>query len=123
MGRTFLEITRSNFGVNKPHRPNVWPALSERYKKQLRRKSFGTPLVPTLLRKGTLMNSIRIRVDNSSAIIWTDCPYAAVHQFGHGSIPVRGYFPVENGGVTGYRLTPYAEVQVLSAAEAELNRP
>lgn len=119
MARAFYEQTLGNFGVSGIDRPHSWPALSEGYKKYLRKKSFGTPLVPTLLRRGTLMNSIRIQTNTDSTSVYTDNPYAAVHQFGFDSrgIPARPYFPVVNG-----ELTPSANQKVQNAATQEIVR-
>ena len=116
----FWNITRESFGANKPNRPAPWPELSESYKKELREKSFGTPLVPTLLRTGTLMNSIRLAVDNDQyAVVWTDCDYASEHQFGNPflGVPARPYFPVIND-----QLTPYAENRIRQKLEAKLQQ-
>lgn len=115
MAKAFWEITRANIGPNGVDRPKPWPPLSESYKKKLREKSFGTPLIPTLLRAGTLLNSIRIISESNYAIVFSDCPYAAAHQYGYGPkrLPARPYFPVI--GQTG-NLTPYADGKVMAAA-------
>ena len=121
----FWNITRASFGVNKPDRPAEWAPLSDSYKKQLRRKSPGTPLVPTLLRSGTLLNSIRLRIEsNTTGVVWTDCPYASPHQFGSGKqhIPARTYFPVMVGLGDGYQLTPYALNRINQVINLQLQR-
>ena len=115
-GREFYEITRANFGVSGIARPHAWPALSKRYIRRLKEKSLGTPLIPTLLRNGTLRASIRIgQVMGYTILIWTDCEYAATHQWGDRdrNIPARPYFPVFGGkGDSPARLTPYAESRI-----------
>lgn len=115
-GYEFWQITRESFGANKENRPVEWSPLSEKYKKALRRKSFGTPLVPTLLRAGTLMNSIRVRVDNDSyAEVFTTCDYARTHQFGFHGVPARPYFPVIND-----QLTPYANSRITQKLQNQI---
>lgn len=116
----FWNITRMNFGVSGVDRPIAWEQLSASYVKRLQRKSLGTPLVPTLLRAGTLINSIRFgNITPTSGEVWTDCPYAAVHQFGGRAgkgayIPARPYFPVQS--TTSYgtdaQLTHYAQGKI-----------
>jgi len=111
----FWNITRMNFGINGIDRPSPWPPLSEKYQKQLRRKSFGTPLVPTLLRTGTLLNSIRVgQITATEGHVWTDCPYAAVHQFGKQPQPLRPFFPITSSTSEGGEatLTPYAQSRI-----------
>ncbi len=102
-GAEFLQITRESFGANGTNRPAPWPPLSSAYQRRI--KYFGPP---KLIRTGVLMNSIRLRVDNSQyAEVFTNCPYAAVHQFGGRHIPARPYFPV-----IGTELTPYAAERI-----------
>ena len=123
MARKFWEMTRANFGTSGRYRPSDWAALSESYLKKLKRKSFGTPLVPTLLRAGTLINSIRLRADERAGVVWTDIPYAGVHQFGEGHVPARPYFPVF-GGKDGSQatLTDKAELEIRIAAGREMDK-
>lgn len=120
MAKEFWNIARGNFGVNKANRPTPWPPLAPSYIKKLKAKSFGTPLVPTLLRSGSLLNSIRMTADQHSATVWTDNPHAATHQFGDSSrnIPARPFFPVDSNG----NLTQYADTMLFLAAATELNR-
>ena len=118
-GREFYDITRNNLGVSGVDRPHPWAPLSESYKRELRKKSLGTPLVPTLLRTGTLRASIRIGdLTNNSISIWTDCPYAAEHQFGAPwkRLPARPYFPV----IGANQLTPYAARRIEAAMTTAL---
>ena len=119
----FWSITRMNFGTSGIDRPVSWPPLSEKYIKQLRRKSFGTPLIPTLLRAGTLINSIRIgRITESEGHVWTDCPYAAVHQFGLAKMPWRPFFPITSSTSEGGEatLTPYAQGRIDAIIERKI---
>jgi phage gpG-like protein len=121
MARRFWEITRNNFGSAGEDRPEVWSPLSQSYIRQLIRKGIG-PLIPTLLRRGLLMNSIRLTSSGKTAEVWTDNPYAMAHQFGYGKIPRRAYFPVvSRENESEARLTPYAESEVLKAGKRELD--
>jgi phage gpG-like protein len=118
-GYEFWQITRESFGANKPNRPAYWAALSPFTIRYYKEKGI-SPLVPTLLRAGTLMNSIRLRVDNDQyAEVFTTCDYAATHQFGNPflGVPARPYFPVIDD-----RLTPYAEARILAKLEAKLQQ-
>lgn len=119
-GYEFWKIARANLGISGVDRPRVWSPLSYSYIKQLREKSFGTPLVPTLLRTGTLLNSIRILTENNYCEVFTNCDYAPDHQFGVPSrrLPPRPYFPVYGNG----QLTPYAEAKMILAMETEIMR-
>ena len=126
-GREFYDTTRSNFGVSGIDRPKPWPPLSESYKRELREKSFGTPLVPTLLRNGTFRASIRIgNLTNNSISIWTECPFASAHQFGvpWRNLPARPFFPVFANGPNDQnaRLTPRTEQKVLAAFTRAIER-
>lgn len=121
----FRQVTWENFGVTGVGRPRIWPPLSEYYKKELRKKSFGTPLIPTLLRTGTLMNSIRLIVNSDSSTVFTANPYAADHQFGvpWRRLPARPYFPIKNITLGGnFQLTNYAEGRIMGKLQLEANR-
>lgn len=119
-GYEFWKIARANLGISGVDRPRVWSPLSYSYIKELREKSFGTPLIPTLLRTGTLMNSIRIRPESQYCEVFTELDYAPEHQFGAPSkrLPARPYFPVYGNG----QLTPYAEAKMILAMETEIMR-
>lgn len=121
-GYEFWQITRENFGANKPNRPAPWPPLRPFTIKSYRDKYYGANLdIPTLERSGTLMNSIRLVVDNDQyAEVFTECDYATIHQFGgrngNGAfVPPRPYFPVIND-----QLTPYANQRITAALERKL---
>lgn len=117
MGKAFFDISRANLGVSGVDRPTPWPALSERYKRQLQRNSPGSPLIPTLLRSGSLLNSIRIQSDSTSCKVYSNSPYAASQQYGYKgrNLPARPYFPI-----VGDELTVFANGKVLAAANSEM---
>lgn len=116
IGYQFWRISRENLGARGVARPHEWAELSKKYIQWLKRKFPQGPFIPTLLRTGTLLNSIMLRVDNNVAEVFTDCAYAGVHQFGYKDIPERPYFPITRDG----ELTPYAERKMREAANAEM---
>lgn len=110
----FWTITRENFGANRPNRPAPWAPLKASTIKTYKRKYYGANLdIPTLLRSGRLMNSIRFEVSvNQFATVWQDASqaqYGGVHQFGGRKTPARPFFPVVSN-----TLTPYAENRILA---------
>jgi phage gpG-like protein len=124
MGKRFWEITRNNFGSAGEDRPEIWSPLSKRYIQELIRKGI-TTLIPTLLRRGILMNSIRIQSEGKTCEVFTENPYAMAHQFGNPSnnLPRRAYFPVTSGAYDeNAQLTPFADAEVRKAANQELEQ-
>lgn len=117
IGEKFLEMSKRNFGVSGQYRSQGWRPLTKKYQKRIR--YYGPP---KLVLKGNLRSSIRLSVTTSEATVYSDSPYAAVHQFGGGNnIPARPYFPVI-GSDGNYRLTKRAEFEIQNALQAELNR-
>ena len=118
----FWNITRESFGANKPNRPDIWPGLAASTIKRYKNKYYGGNLtVPTLLRSGLLLNSIRMEVNASYGRVWQDdtqCVYGVIHQFGDISkgIPARPYFPI----VGDDHLTTYAFNRINQALEMKL---
>lgn len=116
-GYEFWLITRESFGANKPNRPSYWQPLSPYTIKEYRERGI-SPLVPTLLRSGTLMNSITVGAPTDTYIeVYTTCDYATQHQFGNPilGVPARPYFPVIND-----KLTPYAAARITQALERKV---
>jgi phage gpG-like protein len=115
-GREFWLITRETFGAGGFNRPRPWAPLAERTKREYSKRGIN-PLVPTLLRAGTLMNSIRQRVEDMRTTIYSDHPDAAAHQFGdwHRHLPARPFMPITPDG---QQLTAYAEGRILRAMNA-----
>lgn len=122
IGYQFWKISRENLGSHGSHgshRPSEWRELSKNYIKWLQKHFPQGPFIPTLLRTGTLLNSIQLTVGNDVAEVWTDCAYAGVHQFGYGpmNIPARPYFPISKEG----ELTAYAQQKMLAAGNAAMD--
>ena len=117
MANRFATIVDRNFGFSGEARPETWPILSYDYAK----KFHDGQRIPTLQLTDALRQSIQID-DNShdAAVVWTDCPYAADHQFGNPekNLPARPFFPMDSAGF----ITPYAEAECLEACANELNR-
>lgn len=112
-GREFWQITRESFGANGTNRAKPWPALSAAYQKRI--KYHGPP---KLIRTGVLMNSIRLAVDNNDyAEVFTECPYASVHQYGGNHIPARPFFPV-----LGIQITQYALERINRVLDLEVRK-
>ena len=112
MAGRFREIVMENFGETGTDRPEEWPALSPKYAKRVGREEA------TLFVTGTLMNSVEIDPYNpDAAVVSTKCSYAMAHQYGEGNMPKRPFFPM-----TDLELTPYAEQQVMEAAQHEAER-
>lgn len=116
MAKRFWQITRANIGTSGVDRPKPWPALSLKYIQALKRKGQG-PFIPTLLRSGSLLNSIGLISSGNTAEVYSDSPYARAHQFGYAprNLPARPYFPAIND-----ELTDYANRQVITAAVQEI---
>jgi phage gpG-like protein len=112
MAGRFREIVMGNFGETGTDRPEEWPTLSPKYAKRVGRDEA------TLFVTGTLMDSVEIDPYNpDAAVVSTKCPYAMAHQYGEGNMPKRPFFPM-----TDLELTPYAEQQVMEAAQHEAER-
>lgn len=124
MARKFYEITLSNIGVSGEDRPAAWPPLSKNYIRYLKRKSFGTPLIPTELRKGTLRSSITIQTNHNSTTVYSNNPYIAAQQYGDAkrNLPARPFFPVMGEHGLYAELTPNAEAKILAAAIMEMGK-
>lgn len=116
MAGRFREIVLQNFGETGTDRPVEWEALrSKRYAKKVGRD------YATLYVSGKLMDSVKIDPYNQDgAVVSTDCKYANTHQWGDESrnIAERPFFPITKEG----NITPYAESQVIEAAQNEVSR-
>jgi phage gpG-like protein len=109
MAAKFKYLCMMNTGFSGIDRPHEWDALSPRYAKRVHRDFATMDLT------GNLMRSIRMQVhpDYSEVFIAPDdCPYASRHQWGDEIMPARPFFPMTEDG-----LTPYAEQEVVSAAQ------
>ena len=109
MGETLLALTRGTFH-GTANRPSPWPRL----------KKTGQP--SHLRKTDRLVNSLQLRLTNSTATVSTPVIYAATHQFGRNfgrghPIPARPFLPVLNG-----ELTPAARDQILAAARRAFER-
>jgi phage gpG-like protein len=123
IGGEIVDMTHENMGADGGPRPAPWSALSPNYAKRV------TPPVPTLLRTGRLKNSIgHGPAGQNGTVVFSDCEYAAVHQFGSSSqlnlfskarIPARPYFPIQSAGAET-QLTPYALHRLSNVVAQEL---
>lgn len=121
MGRRLINIAKGTFGPGGVNRAKPWPALSQRYMKRI--KYFGPPKL--ILHRNMIQEfDMRYRTGDTVTVS-NESPYAAIHQFGGwhhfedgvAHIPPRPFFPV-----LGNQLTPYAQRELVSAAESELQR-
>jgi phage gpG-like protein len=114
MAERFFELTRENFGESGVDRPNEWPPLSEKYAKRVKRD------YATMFLSGELELSFQWDGSNLQyAEVWSDSPYAVVHNDGDSSrnIPARPVFPIiGKSDDPQARLTDFAEQQILEAA-------
>lgn len=118
MAETFLGITRNNFGVWGVDRPEEWPALTPKYSKRVDR-TYATLYSTGNWNSGFLFESIQWDGSNPDyGIVWSDCPYAATHQFGDmdRNIPARQFMPITADG----ELTPNSFSAVMDAAETAI---
>ena len=70
-------------------------------------KKDGKPSV--LFKTGALKHSIRVgNVDNNTASVASDRPYAATHQLGSSKVPPRPFFPFDATG----NLAPFAKLRL-----------
>lgn len=113
------DIVFNNFGYSGQDRPVEWPSLSRGYAHEFHEGDT----TPTLQLSGALQESIRIEPSNGEfSRVFTDNEYAENHQWGiPGKLHARPFFPLY-GDANYSELTPFAESEVLSAANAELER-
>jgi len=96
LGNEMANIVRSNFGTSGNYRGNTWPRYSKSYAKKI-----GSS-IPTLLRSGTLKNSIRVTgIDTDTVNIGTNVIYASAQNFGSlkMNIPSRLFFPIDKNNL------------------------
>lgn len=118
IAQELIKITRNNFGPNGSMRPTPWPPYSKSYSRRV-------PGPPTLVRSGTLMNSLRFSATEKSAVIIAEGKrdYAAAQQFGYppNRLPARPYFPIITRG-GGNEVLPEAQRQIERAVDAEVQK-
>jgi phage virion morphogenesis protein len=112
-------VTEQNF-ADQGQSGNDWPGLSG--VTIARREAAGTwPGQMLQVTAGGLAPSITTRADDSSALVGSNKPYAAMMQFGGdkddfphlwGDIPARPYLPMDEDG----NLQPEAEESILDLA-------
>ena len=112
MAGRYLDIVQGTFGANGQNRPTVWSPLSPAYAKRVK------PPVPTLFRKGTLFQSLRVTFSEAQGTVWTDSPIAEFHQFGTSKMPARPFFPFYRDGSP----TQFAVDEVTKAASSAIAR-
>lgn len=112
-------VTEQNF-ADQGQSGNAWPGLSD--VTIARREESGTwPGQMLQVTAGGLASSITTRADDSSALVGSNKPYAAMMHFGGdkedfphlwGDIPARPYLPMDAEG----NLQPEAEESILDLA-------
>jgi phage gpG-like protein len=101
--------TLKNLGDEGIDRPHQWEELRSNWKKVVNRTHA------TLYWKGNLARSIQHDGLVEYAIVFSDSPYAAAHQFGEGKMPERPFLPM-----VGDNLTAMAEAVAIEAVESAL---
>ncbi len=119
MAFPLADIVYNNFGYSGQDRPVAWPALSGKYAKEYHMGD----ITPTLQLTGALQSSIQIEQSNGEYTrVFTDNEYAAMHQWGiPGQLHARPFFPLY-GDENYSELTPFAESEVVGAAQMEVER-
>jgi phage gpG-like protein len=121
--------TLKNLGDEGIDRPKEWPKLKDKgwirvagrtHKKKFRTDGgYWIDVVgrdyATLYWKGNLARSIQHDGLVEYAIVFSDSPYAAAHQFGEGKMPERPFLPM-----VGDNLTAMAEAVAIEAVESAL---
>ena len=114
------DIVLQNFGTEGIDRPTEWPQLHPVYAAT----HHDGDRTPTLVLSGELRSSIDVELGKPEyASVFTNCPYAAAHQYGESenpdqNLPARPFFPITEDG----ELTEYAQAQLVEAAEQALAR-
>jgi phage gpG-like protein len=103
--------------LNPSSRPSSWSPLTKKYANWKGLKVGRT--TADLVLSGRLYQSITPRINSpTESEVFTNVPYAEVHQEGGGNnVPARPYFPVLGG-----RLTPYAEQRIYSIIDGWITR-
>lgn len=119
MAIPLADIIFNNFGYGGQDRPVEWPVLSRGYAHEF----HGGDETPTLQLSGALQDSVKIEPSNGEyARVFTDNEYAEAHQWGvPGKLHARPFFPLF-GDANFSELTPFAESEVVSAANLEVER-
>lgn len=121
MATTLRAITIYNFGSGGVARTTEWSPLSFGYAESFHEGDR----TPTLVLHGELQNSIDMDAsDPDHSRVFTDNPYAAIHQFGLVNedgvqMSPRPFFPID-GTQEGFVLNEYAEHEVRLAAEVAI---
>lgn len=113
------DIVFNNFGYSGQDRPVQWPPLGGKYALEF----HAGDITPTLQLSGALQESIKIEPSNGEyARVYTDNDYAELHQWGvPGKLHARPFFPLY-GDENMSELTPFSELEVMNAANAEVER-
>lgn len=118
-------VTEENF-ENEGQGSNDWPTLSEATTSR-REKTGNWPGQMLQVSAAGLAASITTQADDSSALIGSNKPYAAMMHFGGdksdfphlwGDIPARPYLPMDAEG----KLQPEAEEAILDLAMAHIEK-
>lgn len=119
MAIPIADICYNNFGYDGQDRPLPWHSLGSKYAIEF----HGGDTTPTLELSGDLKASIAIDPSNGEyARVYTDNDYASLHQWGvEGKLYARPFFPLV-GDESSAELTPFAQSEAVSAANAELER-
>lgn len=81
VAKVFLKNTiDKNFETEGKETGDKWPAWSEKYKKQRIKMGFSTGKILNL--RAHLRRSIMSKHTVDTALVGTNCPYAAIHNFG-----------------------------------------
>lgn len=123
MASVFSKTVAENFGLRGVDRPVPWPSVTQKYSKRVKRgqstldTDVGVSPYSDGRATGRLHRSIRIRVSDTSASVYTNDPIAEVHQFGLGRMPKRPFFPMYDNGTP----TPSAKARMMAAGQQELD--
>ena len=100
MADAMYDMVMENMGQEDGAYRVVWKKdLNPKYVKWLQKKGKGRSFA-TLVLDGTLRDSVEKRSFTDYAEVFSDCDYAAAHQWGEGKMPQRTFFPMTNDGVS-----------------------